>query len=161
MQAVPIRLKALKPKETDFDPRTLGGHLRKRRLLLNLTQKEVGKALGVSPFTVLNLEKDRTEPPMTAYPTLIRWLGYDPFPVARALAERLLAVRRARGWTVKRAAFELGADPGSWSDWEGGGLILRLAHRHRVARLLGVSPDELTLDMQKRWGGCHSGKRRR
>jgi hypothetical protein len=58
LQGVRITLKALKPKETDFEPRTLGQHLRKRRLVLKLTQKQVGTALGMSPFTVLNLEKD-------------------------------------------------------------------------------------------------------
>jgi len=50
---MPITLKALKPKETDFEPQTLGEHVRKRRLELKLTQKQAAERLGVNPWTVL------------------------------------------------------------------------------------------------------------
>lgn len=53
-QRVPITLKALKPKETDFEPQTLGEHVRRRRLELGLTQRQAAERLGVSPWTVLN-----------------------------------------------------------------------------------------------------------
>lgn len=127
-----IVLKALKPKETDCEPETFGEHLRKRRLILDLTQKEVGKALGMSPFTILNLERDRTEPPITAYPVLIRWLGYDPFPVARTLQERMRAARRANGWTIVEAAGRLGVDPATWGEWERSGRVAWKRYRTRL-----------------------------
>lgn len=77
---MPIRLKALKPKETDFEPPTLGEHVRKRRLELRLTQKQVAHRLGVNPWTVLNWEKSHTEPPIQSMGVILRFLGYDPFP---------------------------------------------------------------------------------
>ena len=134
---MPITLKALKPKEADFDPKTLGQHLRKRRLLLNLTQKEVAEALGISPFTVLNLEKDRTESPMRIYPALMQWLGYDPVPAPLTLQERMRAARRAKGWTIKEAANRLGIDPATWGEWERTGRVAWDRYDHRLEDFLG------------------------
>jgi transcriptional regulator with XRE-family HTH domain len=136
---VPIILKALKPKETDFEPHTLGEHVRKRRLGLRLTQKEAAERLGVNPWTVLNWEKDHTEPPIESMPAIIRFLGYDPFPEPRNIPERLLTKRREMGWSIKEAARQLGIDPGTWRDWERGITIpwpryLRLLERLTSAR---------------------------
>src|SRR3990172_860195 len=80
LQFVPIKLKSLNPKETDFEPRTLGAHLRRRRLEMKLTQKEVADQLGVVPWTVLNWEKGRTQPLIKFIPAIVGFLGYDPFP---------------------------------------------------------------------------------
>jgi transcriptional regulator with XRE-family HTH domain len=140
LQFAPITLKALKPKETDFEPETLGGHLRKRRLEFRLTQKQAAERLGVTPWTVLNWEKDHTEPPIESIPAIIRFLGYDPFPEPKNIPERLLAKRRAMGWSIKEAALQLGVDEGTWRNWEQGGVILYRNHRLLVARLLDL-PD--------------------
>jgi DNA-binding transcriptional regulator YiaG len=88
---VPITLKALKPKETDLEPQTLGEHVRKRRLELELTQKQAAERLGVKLWTVLNWEKRHTEPPIESMPAIIRFLGYDPFANQKSIPERLLA----------------------------------------------------------------------
>jgi transcriptional regulator with XRE-family HTH domain len=116
LQFRPIKLKSLKPKETDFEPQNLGQHLRKRRLELNLTQKEVADQLGVNPWTILNWEKGHTEPPMASIPAIARFLGYDPFPQPETLSQHLLAKRRAMGWSIQEAARELGVDPASWGE---------------------------------------------
>jgi len=74
----------LKPKETDFEPETVGDHVRKRRLLLKLTQKAVAQILKVSQFSIINWERGDFQP--TRAPTLhriIEFLGYDPRPKAR------------------------------------------------------------------------------
>jgi transcriptional regulator with XRE-family HTH domain len=47
------------PKEL----RTLGDHLRKRRLDLGLLQRQVAEQLGVDKTTVYNWESHRTAPP--------------------------------------------------------------------------------------------------
>ena len=77
---VPVQLKSLKPKETDFEPRTLGEHIRRRRLEMELTQKEVADQFGVVSWTVRNWEKGRTQPLIKFIPTIVGFLGYDPFP---------------------------------------------------------------------------------
>lgn len=120
---MPITLKALKPKETDFEPQTLGEHVRKRRLELELTQKQAAERLDVTPWTVLNWEKDHTEPPIESMPAIIRFLGYVPFPEPKSIPERLLAKRRVMGWSIKEAARQLGVDQGTWGDWERTGSV--------------------------------------
>ena len=120
---MPVTLKALKPKETDFEPTTLGEHVRKHRLGLKLSQRQVADRLGVNPWTVLNWEKGHTEPPIEAVPAIVQFLGYDPFPEPRSLPERLLAKRRAMGWPIWKAARQLGVDEGTWGDWERGTVV--------------------------------------
>ena len=120
MQFGPITLKALKPKGTNFEPQTLGEHVRKRRLELRLTQKQAAERLGVKPWTVLNWEKDHTEPPIESIPAILQFLGYEPFPESKTLPERMLARRRAIGWSIKEAARQLGVDEGTWGVWERG-----------------------------------------
>lgn len=75
---MPIRLKALRKKEFDFDPKTLGEHIKKRRLELGLTQKQAAKRLRVNSWTVLNWEKGETQPLTKSVPKIISFLGYDP-----------------------------------------------------------------------------------
>ena len=114
----PITLKGLKPKDTDLKPQALGEHIRKRRLELRLSQKEVARRLGWSWRTIFNWENGKTEPAVESIPAIIGFLGYDPFPAAASLSDRLAAVRRAKGWTIKQAAGQLGVDEGTWARWE-------------------------------------------
>ena len=123
MPSVPVTLKALKPKEPDFEPTTLGEHIQKRRLELKLSQKAAGERLGVNAFTVLNWEKGKTTPPVTVMPRIIGFLGYHPFAEPMNLTERLTGVRRLMGWTIKEAARELGVDVCTWGEWERKGSI--------------------------------------
>jgi len=51
---LPITFKSRKPKKTDFEPRTLGEHIRKRRMQLGLTQVQAAAQIGVSAASVLN-----------------------------------------------------------------------------------------------------------
>lgn len=82
---VPIRLKAQKPKPFPDTPRTLGDHIKRCRLTRKLTQKQAAKLLGVSPFTVLHWEKNRTIPPRQYMPAILRFLGYDFQPYIQCL----------------------------------------------------------------------------
>lgn len=133
---MPIRLKALKPKETDFEPRILGEHVRKRRLELRLSQKRVADRLGVSAWTVLNWEKNKSKPPIEAIPAIVRFLGYTPFPEPKNLPERLLAKRRVMGWSIKEASRQFGVDEGTWGAWESGTTIPKRRHLLLLSALL-------------------------
>lgn len=150
LPCVPIRLKCLKPKEPDCEPRTPGEHLKRCRLQRELSQIEAARALEVNPGTILNWEKSHTKPPVEAVPALLQFLGYDPLPVPKTLPERLLAKRRTMGWSIREAARNLGVDPGAWRDWERGRVILYRKHRAMVARLLGVPEGEVDQDMEAR-----------
>src|SRR5579859_780503 len=112
------------PERSDFEPRTLGEHIRKRRLELGLTQRKAAQQLGThSPIRVLNWERGKTVPPVGAIPGIIGFLGYNPFPQPTNLSERLLAIRRAMGWTIKEAAARLGVGEGTLGEWERTGRI--------------------------------------
>lgn len=153
---MPVTLKCLKPKKTDFEPRTLGEHIKKKRLELGLTQKEASQHLGVTPFTVINWENGLRKPAIRHVPAICRFLGYHPeLPAPKTLPERLAARRRELGWTQRVAAKKLGVDPGTWSDWERGGTIMANAHRRMIARFLGLSEDEVYFAMQQRWNDSH------
>lgn len=138
-----IALKALIPKDYDFEPVSLGDHIRKKRLRLSLFQWEVAQRLEVNPWTVLNWEKGHTEPPISSIPAILEFLGYDPFSAPETIPNRLLAKRRQMGWTIKQAAAAVGVDPSTWGNWELGGTIQLRKHREAIAELLEVAPNTL------------------
>lgn len=133
----------------------MGEHVRKKRLKMGLAQKEVAAQLGVVPWTIMNWEKGRTEPPIASIPAIVRFLGYDPFPQPKTLSQHLLAKRRAMGWSIEEAANAVGVDPSTWGNWERGKLILYRQHRTLVARLLDLSADTLDQEMASRWNRVH------
>ncbi|PKO18729.1 transcriptional regulator [candidate division BRC1 bacterium HGW-BRC1-1] len=100
--------------------KTLGDHLRKRRLDLGLFQRHVGGRLGVTTDTVVNWEKNRTEPEVRFLPLIIEFLGYDPNPAPQTLGEKLIHCQRVLGLSRKRLAAELGVDESTLRDWERG-----------------------------------------
>ena len=87
-------------------------------------------------------------------PVLLKFLGYNPFPEPNTLPDRLIAKRRAIGWSIRQAARQLGADPGTWRDWEQGSVILYRKHRVLVGRLLGW-PGEMDQEMGARRNRMH------
>jgi transcriptional regulator with XRE-family HTH domain len=126
----------LKSKETDFEPQTLGEHLKKRRLILKLYQREVAERLGVDEFTVLNWEKGKTEPPIRIIPAVLAFLGYNPFPKPVTMSERMLAARRLKGWPVREAGKAVGVNGSTWVDWEQRGHIPWSRYQHKVEAIL-------------------------
>lgn len=138
MPFVRVRLKSLIQKPYDFEPQTLGEHIRRRRLMLSLTQEKTAERLGVNPWTVLNWETGQSKPAIQFIPALVGFLGYDPEPVDEGtLAGRLIAKRRLLGLSQRVAAHSLGIDPGTWTGWEQGARIAREAHRRLVKEFLG------------------------
>ncbi len=57
---------------------------------------------------------------MRAYPTIIGFLGYEPWSSPQTLAEALIAERRRRGLSIEAAATLSGVDQGTWRMWEHG-----------------------------------------
>jgi transcriptional regulator with XRE-family HTH domain len=145
-------------KPYDFEPTTIGEHLRKQRLNLGLTQAEMATRLGVNEWTVGNWETGQTKPVLRFIPRIIEFLGYDPEPPKpETIAEQLQAKRRELGWSQREAARHLGVDPCTWSSWECGGTIMALTHRGLVAEFLGTPVLEIDRAMRNQWN-CHHGK---
>jgi transcriptional regulator with XRE-family HTH domain len=134
---VRIRRKSLIRKEWGFEPKTLGDHIRRRRLVLAITQEEAAKRLGVNAWTVHSWETGQRKPEIRFIPALVSFLGYDPEPVDHGtLAGRLVAKRRQLGLSQLEAARFLQIDPGTWAGWELGARIAREAHRRAVEGFL-------------------------
>lgn len=149
MQYARISLKSFIHKPYDFEPKTIGEHVLKRRLYLKLSQPQLAKLLGVAPETILNWELNYRKPSINHIGKLIQFLGYDPAsPKPNSIAELLLAKRRELGWTQKIAARNLDVDPCTWSNWECGGAIRIHKHRKLVAAFLDL-PDEAFLVERK------------
>jgi transcriptional regulator with XRE-family HTH domain len=150
-----IRLVASRPKPYPEHPRTLGEHIKKRRLELHLTQAQAAKVLMVNPSTVPNWETGQTTPMIPSMPAILAFLGYYPFPTPLTVGERLLRMRWERGWLLREGAEVLGIDPGTWRDWEAGKTVLYRKHRIKVAQLLGLDPQELAEEMRVQWNEVH------
>jgi transcriptional regulator with XRE-family HTH domain len=58
---------------------TLGDHIKKRRMDLRLTQKELAKRLGVDKTTIQSWEKRRVRPSLVKIMKITEFLGCDPF----------------------------------------------------------------------------------
>jgi transcriptional regulator with XRE-family HTH domain len=117
-----FKLTASKPKSSDYpkELKTLGDHLRKRRLDLKLLQKEVGQRIGGSVSDVWNWENGNASPAVKFIPAIIAFLGYNPMPKPEALPEQLVWFRKGNGWTQKAFAKVLSVDQTTLARWERG-----------------------------------------
>jgi DNA-binding XRE family transcriptional regulator len=61
------------------EPMTLGQHLKKKRFMDGMQQKQTAAKLGVSARTLSLWECDRIVPAWEYQPRLIAYLGHDPF----------------------------------------------------------------------------------
>jgi transcriptional regulator with XRE-family HTH domain len=99
----------------------LGDHLRKRRLDLALTQRDVAIRLGADEASVWNWEKNRSSPAFRFVPRIIEFLGYVPDDTKpESFGQRIVAFRRLRGLTQKELARRLGVDRSTIASWEQG-----------------------------------------
>jgi transcriptional regulator with XRE-family HTH domain len=129
-----LRLLAPKPAGNSYptELRTVGDHVRKRRLDLGLNQGQVAEQFNATVQTVCNWEKGRSQPEPRHYPAVIRFLGYDPSPEPASLGERIQAARRREGLSQKELARKLRLDPATIWRWETGDV--RKPHQ-RLTRL--------------------------
>ena len=99
--------------------KTIGDHIRKKRIDLKLLQKEVARKIGVDETSVLNWEKNRNTPSLTYIPKIVEFLGYRPFDISTGTpGEKIICLRRILGLSQKELARSLGVDPGTLGDWE-------------------------------------------
>jgi DNA-binding XRE family transcriptional regulator len=61
------------------EPTTLGQHLKKKRFLAGIRQREAAVKLEVSARTLSLWECDRLFPSAPYHARIIKYLGYDPF----------------------------------------------------------------------------------
>lgn len=115
-----IVLRASRPKPASYPkaPQTLGEHIRRRRMDLDLLQSDVAARIGAHTLSVTNWEIGHSEPEIRFLPAILGFLGYDPRPTPETIGERLVRYRQARGWSQRRLAEALDVDPTTLSRWE-------------------------------------------
>ena len=141
---VPVTLKSLRKKGYSEDPKTLGEHLKKRRKKLGLFQREAAERMGILTETYANWEKDTTEPVAAHFRPVTEFLGYDPTPEARTLAERLEARRRGLGVTFDQIAGYLGWDPATLTQYLNGTWRIPVNRMTALEILLSAKTTDLT-----------------
>jgi transcriptional regulator with XRE-family HTH domain len=115
-----------------LEPKTIGDHIRKHRLGLNMHQKDVARQIGIDKTSIFNWEANTSQPDLRFMPAVIRFLGYNPLPPANTIGEELVRHRTTLGIIQKDAARQIGVDPGTLARWERGeraptGALLRAA----------------------------------
>jgi transcriptional regulator with XRE-family HTH domain len=107
-------------KQPPEELNTLGDHLRRRRLVLKLLQREVAEQIGVEKESIYNWETNRSKPGLQYMPAIIRFLGYNPLPPGKGWAERLVMCRTVLGLSQEESAARIGVDPCTLARWERG-----------------------------------------
>ena len=103
MVALPICqiiLKDSKPNEKPYPKElvTIGDHIKKKRLDLNLTQNDVAKQIGVKEESVYNWENNRSKPKIYLIPNIIEFLGYVPFELPKeSIRDKIKSYRKEQG----------------------------------------------------------------
>lgn len=116
--------------------KSIGDHIRKRRLDKAMKQKDVAKTLGCTKDTVANWEMGRSNPRIDQMGKVIQFLGYDPSGCGDSVAQRLLAYRRLHGITQENLAARLSVDPCTLSRYEQNERIPYGILAHRIEDLL-------------------------
>ena len=117
-----VTLSANKPRDKAYptEIKTIGDHLRKRRLDLGLLQREVAKQIGVTKCTIQYWETNRVAPALRFRPRITSYLGYEAFGGSStgSLAERLKVHRERLGLSRQKLAALLEIDPSNIAGWE-------------------------------------------
>src|SRR5262249_50940858 len=127
----------LRAKRTDprfpRELKTLGDHIRKKRIELGLRQRDVADLLGAHSQSVNAWERNYREPVLHRLPAIASFLGYDleAPPADAPLGLRIASKRRSRGLSQKRLAELLGIDEATLRKWERGRIFLRVDERVR------------------------------
>lgn len=116
-----MTLCAKKPRDSAYPVKLerTGDHIRQRRLDLGLSQRDVANRVGVDKASVLNWERQRSEPELRFLPAIIAFLGYVPETGEEdSLGSILIRHRTLRGLSQLAFARELRVDPGTLGRWE-------------------------------------------
>ncbi|MBI1818634.1 MAG: helix-turn-helix domain-containing protein [Deltaproteobacteria bacterium] len=98
----------------------MGDHLRRKRMLLGLRQRDVATILAISIATLERWERNETQPKPYLIPRIIDFLGYAPYEPQDRFGSWLLMARRALGLSRKRLAKRLSVDESTIFRWESG-----------------------------------------
>ena len=119
-----IELKAARPLSLPDYPNTLntlGDHIRKKRLDLELLQKDVANIIDTTENTIWNWENNYATPSLPYIPNIIKFLGYAPFDTSnQTFGNNIIIYRKLHGISQREFARIIGIDPSTLGHWERG-----------------------------------------
>lgn len=107
-----------KVKGYQENPKTLGEHLRKRRLEFDQTQENMAIRFRISLTAYNSWEANRVVPKLAKWPEIVRFIGYDPTPPPTKFSQAVAALRRSLGLDKHQFAKRLQVDVKSVLNWE-------------------------------------------
>ncbi len=117
--------------------KTIGDHIRKRRIELGLIQKEVACALKVSEDTVTFWENNRVKPMIHHLPVIIQFLGYNPLLMDKeTLGGQIKCYRIMNGLSHKELGKLLQVDASTVGSWEAGQSVPHFKSKKKLLTLL-------------------------
>ncbi|RZK39662.1 MAG: helix-turn-helix domain-containing protein [Pedobacter sp.] len=103
------------------NPKTIGEHIRKKRIDSRLSQAQLAKVIGVSPDCITNWENNKSTPQILYYPRIRLFLGFDTTDFDETtFSGRLQSYRSRNGMSCKEMAKLLGVDKSTILAWEKG-----------------------------------------
>ena len=137
-----VTLKAQKPGNPAYPEglKTLGDHIRKRRLDLGVHQKDGAALVNASTSTVPDWEKNRVDPTLRYRPKIISFLGYNPLPgTPPNFGQEIKFYRRNHGLSIKQIVKVLSVDPATLAKWERGKTVPGANMKNRLKGLFSNS----------------------
>jgi DNA-binding XRE family transcriptional regulator len=101
--------------------KTLGDHIRKKRIELGLLQREAANLLGADPQSVNAWERNYHQPSLRLLPAIIGFLNYNPDAITdeASLGRRIVVRRRELGISQQALAGCWGSTRELYADWNG------------------------------------------
>ena len=94
--------------------------------------------MGVAVETLGNWENGHSQPEDRLYPTVIRYLGREPWREPVSLSDALVAERRRRGLSIAGAAIVVGVDEGTLGRWGSGEWKPQARSWPKIEQFLGL-----------------------
>jgi transcriptional regulator with XRE-family HTH domain len=137
--------------------RTIGDHIKARRIELRSFQTDVAKQIGVHAASVQNWERNIGTPLPGQIPAVIRFLGYVPFEHDGSLSGRIRWLRTCAGWIQDELAAATRCGVSSIARLESGkydNVMVEL--RRKVERALSKRHDLLGISGYLEKGRCNA-----
>jgi DNA-binding XRE family transcriptional regulator len=137
---IPLRAQKLASKRYPRELKSLGDHLRKKRLDLGLTQIALGRQLGVGLSAIKSWEKNEEGPSPQHVAKIIAFLGYLPFNgnADRSLKDKFRLLQQIYGMSLDALAKSLGVGRASLTRWGKGIYYTPKKIVERIDALLSV-----------------------
>ena len=119
------------------NPRTVGEHIKKRRMDLSLLQKDVANIIGVSEDCITYWENARSTPQIQFMPRIVKFLDYNPVDAdMKTLAGQIRNYRILNGLSHKKFGEMLGVDATTVGAWELGTSIPKKSTLERIRKYI-------------------------